>query len=110
MGQPAVPLFRSTRRDFTYAVQGLLFVKPPRGHPLSSPLRGYAISALPRSVAPASLRSTLSRCGVISLGSSKKYSGGYEVSGSLLLLPGFLPGQCVLELLEKPVALPSGHL
>ena len=42
-------LFRSTRRDFTYAVQGLL--------------------------APASLRSTLSRCGVISLGSSKKYSG-----------------------------------
>jgi len=51
-GQPAVSLFRSTRRDFTYAVQGLL--------------------------APASLRSTLSRCGVISLGSSKKYSGGYE--------------------------------
>jgi len=52
MGQPAVSLFRSTRRDFTYAVQGLLV--------------------------RASLRSTLSRSGVISLGSSKKYSGAYE--------------------------------
>jgi hypothetical protein len=50
--QLADSLFRSTRRDFTYAVQGLLV--------------------------RSSLRSTLSRSGVISLGSSKKYSGGYE--------------------------------
>ena len=28
------------RRDFTYTVQGFLFVKPPWGHQLSSPLRG----------------------------------------------------------------------
>jgi hypothetical protein len=44
--------FSFRRRDFTYTVQGLLV--------------------------RSSLRSTLSRSGLISLGFSKKYSGGYE--------------------------------
>jgi len=70
MGQPAVPLFRSTRRDFTYAVQGLL--------------------------APASLRSTLSRYGVISLGSSKKYSGGHERLVSRTVSNSSLTKRCLL--------------
>jgi hypothetical protein len=58
-------LFQSTRRDFTYAVQGLLV--------------------------RSSLRSTLSRSGVISLGSSKKYSGGYEAFPARA---GGSPGPC----------------